>query len=63
VTAPVGLGAIGEGRFGIMVEIHVNLPSIADRAVAEDLVEEADQRCPYSNAVRGKVPVVITVDW
>ncbi|MEO8899190.1 MAG: hypothetical protein ABI473_10950 [Candidatus Dormibacter sp.] len=26
------------------------------------VVEAADQRCPYSNAVRGNVPVTITVD-
>lgn len=62
VTAHVGPGIIGEGRFGITVELHVTLPSIADRAIAEDLVEAADQRCPYSNAVRGNVLVTITVD-
>jgi lipoyl-dependent peroxiredoxin len=62
VRARVGLGTIGEGRFGITVELHVTLPSIPDRATAEDLVAAADQRCPYSNAVRGNVPVTITVD-
>ena len=62
VRARVGLGTIGEGRFGITVELHVTLPSIADRAAAQGLVEEADQRCPYSTAVRGNVPVTITVD-
>jgi lipoyl-dependent peroxiredoxin len=62
VTARVGLGTIGEGRFGITVELHVTLPSIADRATAEELVEAADRRCPYANAVRGNVPVTITVD-
>lgn len=62
VHSRVGLGTIGEGRFGITVELHVTLPSIADRAVAQDLVDEADRRCPYSNAVRGNVPVTITVD-
>jgi lipoyl-dependent peroxiredoxin len=62
VRARVGLGTIGERRFGITVELHVTVPSISDRATAEDLVEAADQRCPYSNAVRGNVPVTITVD-
>lgn len=61
VTARVGLGTIGEGRFGLTVELNVTLPSIADHAVAEDLVEAADRRCPYSNAVRGNVEVTITV--
>jgi Ohr subfamily peroxiredoxin len=61
VSARVGLGTIGEGRFGLTVALDVRLPSIADRAVAEDLVAQADRRCPYSNAVRGNVQVTITV--
>ena len=61
VTARVGLGTIGEGRFGLVVDLDVTLPSITDRAVAEDLVAEADRRCPYSNALRGNVEVTITV--
>jgi Ohr subfamily peroxiredoxin len=61
VTARVGLGTIGEGRFGLVVALDVTLPSISDRAVAEELVAEADRRCPYSNAVRGNVEVTITV--
>jgi Ohr subfamily peroxiredoxin len=62
VAARVGLGTIGEGRFGITVDLHVTLPSIEDRAVKEDLVDAADQRCPYSNAVRGNVRVTLSVD-
>ena len=62
ITARVGLGTIGDGRLGITVELNVSLPSIADRATAEELVMAADHRCPYSNAVRGNVPVTITVD-
>jgi Ohr subfamily peroxiredoxin len=62
VRARVGLGTLGEGRLGITVELHVTLPSIPDRAVAEDLIDAADRRCPYSNAIRGNVPVTITVD-
>jgi lipoyl-dependent peroxiredoxin len=61
VTARVGLGTIGEGRVGLVVALDVTLPSVTDRAVAEELVAEADRRCPYSNAVRGNVEVTITV--
>ncbi|MDQ6856397.1 MAG: OsmC family protein [Candidatus Dormibacteraeota bacterium] len=39
----------------------MTLPSVPDRAVAQELVEEADRRCPYSNAVRNNVEVTITV--
>ena len=62
VTARVGLGTIGEGRFGLTVDLRVSLPSISDRSVAEQLVAEAHKRCPYSNAVRGNVAVTLTVD-
>jgi Ohr subfamily peroxiredoxin len=61
VTARVGLGTIGEGRFGLTVALDVTLPSIADHAVAEELVAGAHKRCPYSNAVRGNIEVAITV--
>jgi lipoyl-dependent peroxiredoxin len=61
VSARVGLGTIGDGRLGLVVALDVTLPSIPDRATAQELVEEADKRCPYSNAVRGNVEVTITV--
>lgn len=61
VTARIGLGTVGDGRFGITVELHISLPSIPDHATAEELVMAADRRCPYSNAVRGNVPVTIAV--
>lgn len=61
IRARVGLGFIGDGRFGLTVELHVTLPSIEDRAVADELVAAADRRCPYSNAVRGNVEVTIAV--
>jgi Ohr subfamily peroxiredoxin len=61
VTARVGLGTLGDGRLGLTVGLQVTLPSVTDRAVAEELVAEADRRCPYSNAVRGNVEVTITV--
>ncbi|HXT35953.1 MAG TPA: Ohr family peroxiredoxin [Chloroflexota bacterium] len=61
VTALVGIGPLGEGRFGLVVTLRVHLPSIADRAVAEDLVARAHQRCPYSNAIRGNVDVTLEI--
>ena len=60
VTARVGIGPI-ENRFGITAELDVKLPSIHDRALAEELVEGADRRCPYTNAVRGNIDVIITL--
>ncbi|WP_329111395.1 organic hydroperoxide resistance protein [Micromonospora sp. NBC_01699] len=56
VTAEVGLGRGDAGAFGLAVTLVVDLPEI-DRATAEQLVEQAHQVCPYSNAVRGNVEV------
>jgi osmotically inducible protein OsmC len=61
VTARVGIGLLGAGRLGLVVELLVTLPSITDRAQAEALIAETEQRCPYSNAVRGNVEVTITL--
>jgi len=60
VTARVGIGPV-ENRFGLAAEIDVRMPSIRDRALAEELVAGADQRCPYTNAVRGNIDVTIKI--
>jgi osmotically inducible protein OsmC len=54
VTAHVGIGATGDGGFGLEVELHVDLPH-ADEA--EAVVEKAHEVCPYSNATRGNIDV------
>jgi lipoyl-dependent peroxiredoxin len=59
VTAHVGIGAQGEG-FGLAARLVVELPGI-DRSVAEDLTAQAHQVCPYSNATRGNIEVVLEV--
>src|SRR6266576_3135231 len=59
VTARVGIGPI-ENRFGLTAELDVKLPSFHDRALAEELVEGADRRCPHANAVRGNIGVTNT---
>jgi lipoyl-dependent peroxiredoxin len=61
VTARVGIGVIEAGRLGLVVELLITLPSIPDREQAMALVDETEQRCPYSNAVRGNVKVTLTL--
>lgn len=61
VTARVGIGPIAEDRFGLSAELHVRLPDL-DRATAEDLVEQAHQVCPYSNATRDNIEVRLVVE-
>ena len=47
----------GEDRsFTIAVELHVTLPSVEGEDAVE-LVREAHQVCPYSNATRGNIEV------
>jgi Ohr subfamily peroxiredoxin len=60
ITARVGIGAREGGGFGLEVHLDAELPDV-DRAVAEQLVAKAHQVCPYSNATRGNIEVVLAV--
>ncbi|TFW16977.1 organic hydroperoxide resistance protein [Massilia arenosa] len=60
VTGDVGIGPNDRGGFAITAKLNVNLPGM-DRAAAEQLVEQAHQVCPYSNATRGNVDVQFSV--
>jgi osmotically inducible protein OsmC len=52
----------GEGRsFDIAAELNVTLPSVAGEDAVE-LVRAAHQVCPYSNATRGNIEVVLTAN-
>jgi Ohr subfamily peroxiredoxin len=59
VEGNVGIGAIPSG-FGIEVELKISLPGLSHDA-AEGLVEKAHIVCPYSNATRGNIDVVLAV--
>jgi lipoyl-dependent peroxiredoxin len=57
VTGHVSIGMNDKGPgFMIGVTLEVSLPHL-DQAAAEQLVHEAHQVCPYSNATRGNVDV------
>jgi lipoyl-dependent peroxiredoxin len=62
VDSAVSFGPLAGGveGFGIAVAMTIHLPDI-ERATAEELVHLAHQVCPYSNATRGNVDVVLTV--
>ncbi|MCZ7379376.1 organic hydroperoxide resistance protein [Micromonospora sp. WMMC250] len=60
VAAEVGIGPNGSGGFGLTVQLVVDLPAVP-REVAEQVVEQAHQVCPYSNATRGNIDVTLTV--
>lgn len=59
VTATVGIGPVGTG-YGLTVALDVALPGL-ERSIAEAIVAGAHERCPYSNATRGNIDVVLRV--
>lgn len=61
VTAKVSIGKKDEGEgFQLAVEMSVHIPDV-DKKTAEELVEAANNFCPYSNAIRGNVEIKLTV--
>jgi Ohr subfamily peroxiredoxin len=59
VDAEVDLGAT-EGAYFIQARLNVSLPGLA-HDVAQAVVDQAHQTCPYSKATRGNVDVTITL--
>ena len=59
VSGQVGIGPIPAG-FAITVALEVAVPGLS-LADARELVEQAHQVCPYSNATRGNVDVQLRV--
>ncbi len=60
VNGLVGIGPNGKGGFGLEVALNVSVPGM-ERAAAEAIVNKAHEVCPYSNATRGNIDVVVTV--
>jgi Ohr subfamily peroxiredoxin len=60
VESRVTIGTIGGGGFGLAVALEVHIPDV-DEPTAHSLVEEAHQVCPYSNATRGNIEVLLSV--
>ena len=62
IQADVSIGPMTgkEGAFGIAVAMAISVPGM-DKAAAEKLVAAAHEVCPYSNATRGNIDVVLTV--
>lgn len=60
IDASVSIGPIEHG-FGIAAELVINVPGL-DKAVAEKLVDDAHQVCPYSNATRNNIEVTLSVN-
>jgi lipoyl-dependent peroxiredoxin len=59
IDAEVDLHLAESGYF-LSTRLNISLPGIA-REVAQSLVDEADQLCPYSKATRGNIDVAINL--
>jgi len=62
IGSAVSLLPTGDGGYKLAVSLDVSLPSVTDRGVAVELVREAHQICPYSNATRGNIDVELLID-
>jgi len=59
IDAEVDLN-IAESGYFLRARLKVSAPGI-DRELAQAIVEEADQTCPYSKATRGNIDVAIAL--
>jgi Ohr subfamily peroxiredoxin len=62
IESKVSLSPDGAGGFILGVELDVTLPGVSDADTAVDLVRAAHKVCPYSNATRGNIDVVLTAN-
>ncbi|CAN5317135.1 organic hydroperoxide resistance protein [soil metagenome] len=60
VSASVSIGPNGEGGFGLAVELDVYAPNVAPER-RQELADAAHKVCPYSNATRGNIDVVVSI--
>jgi osmotically inducible protein OsmC len=62
IESAVMLVPTEDRRYILAVRLAVTLPSVDDPDEAVELVRAAHLLCPYSNATRGNIDVVLTVN-
>lgn len=60
IDSTVGIGSNEAGGFQLAVKLAATIPDIP-REQAQALLEKAHEVCPYSNAIRGNVPVELVL--
>lgn len=60
VSASISIGKLSEFAFGLSGELDVYLPNIPVD-LRQQVVDLAHEACPYSNATRGNMDVVLTI--
>jgi Ohr subfamily peroxiredoxin len=61
IIAQVGIGPTDHGGFGLRVSLDLHAPRVSYEDASE-LMARAHERCPYSNATRGNIDVLLSVD-
>jgi lipoyl-dependent peroxiredoxin len=59
IDAEVDLN-LADGEYFLSARLNVAMPGV-ERSIAQSLVEEADQICPYSKATHGNVDVAVNL--
>jgi Ohr subfamily peroxiredoxin len=60
IDAEIDLHAADDNDYFLSARLNISIPGIG-RTVAEDLVQQAEQLCPYSKATRGNVDVTLNL--
>lgn len=59
VEVEIGIGPNEKGGYSLSANIIATVSGV-DQATADTLVQEAHQICPYSNATRGNIDVIVS---
>ena len=59
IDAEVDLN-LSDGEYSLSARLNVAMPGV-EHSVAQSLVEEADQICPYSKGIRGNIAVTLNL--
>jgi lipoyl-dependent peroxiredoxin len=62
IHSRVSLLPVGDSGAKLVVELDLTLPQVPDPEQAARIVRAAHQVCPYSNATRGNIDVMLTVN-
>jgi osmotically inducible protein OsmC len=60
IDTEVDLHLAGDDEYSLGARFNISIPGI-NRTIAEQLIEDAEQLCPYSRATRGNIEVVFNL--